>query len=293
MANDTHRACTVPNIHMVHYHELCAEFLSQVNVSCDVLEESDLLQETASDVSKNMVHETSITTDSGYHSSHPTVPAHLDASSGTMAPGSFNKVPCPFPKGEAFTHLPGKTDKILSPVQTGHPEVKVPGQMLPSASTLRVNGENKADAASMFASFRESETFRVPSHLMPCNVMVSPTEEKVLPSPIKFPAQSMTASYLIWVDRYLGDHICGAPTHVQHTSTHDYAITSPDEALNCPRLILMAKGQPQKMTLANQSQLIHFEEITRNRLGYPTSGNTVHPNDGLSKRGGGNTNGIL
>ena len=43
IANDTCRACAVPNIHMVHYHELCPEFLSQVYVSCDVLGESDFL----------------------------------------------------------------------------------------------------------------------------------------------------------------------------------------------------------------------------------------------------------
>ena len=55
-----------------------------------------------------MLHETSITADSRYHS---TVQAHLDASGGTMVPGS---VLCE---------------------DTGHPEVKVPGQMLPTAST--------------------------------------------------------------------------------------------------------------------------------------------------------------
>ena len=115
--------------------------------------------------------------------------------------------------------------------------------MLPSASTPRVNGENIANAVSMFASFGESETFGKTNHPTPCNSI--PIEEKVLPSPIKFPAQSMTVSHPIRVDEDLEDYVCQAPTHVQHASAHDYAITSPDEPLNCPRLVLMAKGQPQ------------------------------------------------
>ena len=67
----------------------------------------------------------------------------------------------------------------------------------------------------------------------------------MLPSPIEFPAQSMTASHPMGFDEDLEDYVCRAPTHVQHASTHDYAITSPDEALNCPKLVLMAKDQPQ------------------------------------------------
>ena len=104
-AKDPCSACAAPDRNIVDYHELYPKFLSQVDVSSDVFGESDLLWETASDVSKYMVHETSITTDSEYHSPHPTVPAHLDVSSGTMVPGSVNKVPCPFPKGEALVHL--------------------------------------------------------------------------------------------------------------------------------------------------------------------------------------------
>ena len=114
IANDSCRACAVPNIHMVHYHELCPEFLSQSDVSCDVLGESKLLQETVSDVSEYMLHETSITTDSGYHSSHPTVRAHLDASNSAKALVSTNKVPCPSSQSETLVNLPSKMDEILS-----------------------------------------------------------------------------------------------------------------------------------------------------------------------------------
>ena len=83
--------------------------------------------ETASNVSEYMLHKTSITTDSGYHSPHPTVPTHVDASSSTMVPGSVNKVPCPFSQGKTSLNLPGKMDKIPSQVlceDTGHPNVK-------------------------------------------------------------------------------------------------------------------------------------------------------------------------
>ena len=95
----------------------------------------------------------------------------------------------------------------------------------------------------MFPPFGESETFGEPNHPIPCDSIS--IEEKVLPSPIKFPTQSLTASHPIGVDEDLEDYVCRAPTHVQHASTHDYAITTPDEPLNCPRLVLMAKGQPQ------------------------------------------------
>ena len=121
-------------------------------------------------------------------------------------------------------------------------EVKVPGQMLPSASTPRVNRKNIANAASMFASSGELETFGEPDHPAPCNSI--PIEEKVLPS-IKFPAQSMTASHPIGLDEYLEDCVCRAPTHVQSIPTHEPAITSSNEPLNWPRLVHVAKGQPQ------------------------------------------------
>ena len=243
IANDTCRACAVPNIHMVHYHELCPEFLSQVDVSCDVLGESDFLQETVFDVSKYMLCETSITADSGYHSPHPTVPVHLNASSGTVVPHSVSKVPCPFSQGEPLVNLLGKTDEILPQVlceDTGHPNVKVPGQVLFLASTPTVSRENLGNAGRMFPPFGESETFGEPNHPIPCDSIS--IEEKVLPSPIKFPTQSLTASHPMGVDEDLEDYVC---THVPHASTHNYAITSPDEPLNCPRLVLMAKGQPQ------------------------------------------------
>ena len=129
-------------------------------------------------------------------------------------------------------NLLGKTDEILPQVlceDTGHPDVKLPGQVLPLASTPRVSMENIANAASMSASFGRSETFNEPNHPISCNSIVHSIEEKVLPSPIEFPTQSMTASHPMGVDEYLEDYVCRAPTHVQHASTHDPAITSPDE----------------------------------------------------------------
>ena len=96
----------------------------------------------------------------------------------------------------------------------------------------------------MSASFGQSETFIEPNHIILCNSIVHPIEEKVLPS-IEFPAQSMTASHPIEVDEDLEDCVCQAPTYAQHASTHDYAITSPDETLNWPMLVLMAKDQHQ------------------------------------------------
>ena len=207
MANKTCLACDVPNRYMVH----CHKFLSQVDVSCDVLGESDLLQETASSVSGYMLHETSITTDSGYHSPHPTVPTHVDVSSSTMVPGSVNKVLCPFSQGEALVNLLGKRDEILSQVlceDTGHPNVEVPGQVLPLASTPRVSRENFKNAASIFVPFGESGTFMEPNYPTTCNYIVHPSEENVLPSPIEFPGQEMTASHPMGVDGDLEDYVC-------------------------------------------------------------------------------------
>ena len=70
MASNTCLACAVPNRYMVHCHKFYPEFLSQVDVSCNVLGESDLLQETVSDVSEYMLLEANIPSDSGYHSPH-------------------------------------------------------------------------------------------------------------------------------------------------------------------------------------------------------------------------------
>ena len=202
-------AWAVPNRYMVHCHKFYPEFLTQVDVSCDVLGESDLLQETASDMFKYMVHETSITTDSGYHSSHPTVPAPLDVSRGYMGAGSANpKVHCPFSQGESLVSLPGEMDEILSPVlceDTGHSNVKVPGQVLHLASTPTVSRKNLGNAARMFPPFGESETFGETDHPIPCDSIS--IEEKVLPS-IKFPTQSLTASHPIGVDEDLEDYVC-------------------------------------------------------------------------------------
>ena len=122
---------------------------------------------------------------------------------------------------------------------------------------------------------------------------MGPIEEKVLPSPMEFPAQSIIASHPNGVDGYSEDSVSEAPIYVQSTSTHDHAITSPAEPLNWLRLILMAKGQPQKMVVANQSQLVNANRITRNQLGFPPLVTPSIPKVILSKGAGGNTNGIL
>ena len=83
----------------------------------------------------------------------------------------------------------------------------------------------------MFPPFGESETFVELNHPIPCDSIS--IEEKILPSPIKFPTKSLTADHPKGVDEDLEDYVYRAPTHVQHASTHDYAITSPEEPLNC------------------------------------------------------------
>ena len=148
MASNTCLACEVPNRYMVHCHKFYPEFLSHVDVLCDILGEYDFLQETVFDMSGYMLHEANLSSDSGYYSPPRTVPVHLDVSSGTMVPGS---VLCE---------------------DTGHPEVKMPGLMLPSASTPRVSGENTANAASMSASFGQSETFIEPNSSISGNSIV-------------------------------------------------------------------------------------------------------------------------
>ena len=160
-------------------------------MSPDVLGESDLLQETVSEVSKYMFHDANNPIDSGYHSPQPMVPAHQDASSNpvSMVPVSTNKVPCPFPKCETSANFHVKMDKILSP-DTGCPDVKFPGEVLPLASTPRVSRKNLTNAVSMFAPFGESKTFGELNYLTPCNCIVGPLEGNVLPSLIEFPAQT-------------------------------------------------------------------------------------------------------
>ena len=111
-------------------------------MSADVLRESDLLQETVSDVSEYMLHEANNPIDNGYHSPQLMVPANQDASSNSvsMVPVSTNKVPCSFPKGGTLD-LPGNKNEVLSPVlckDMGCPDVKFPGQVLSLASTPRV-----------------------------------------------------------------------------------------------------------------------------------------------------------
>ena len=195
-----------------------------------------------------MLHEANIPSDSGYHSPHQTVPVHLDASSGTKVLVSTNKVLCPSSQGETLVNLPGKMDKILSQVlceDTGHPNVKVPGQVLPLISTPRVSMENTANAASISASFSNWKPLLSPIPPYHAILLSIQLRKRCCLPLLEFPAQSMTASHPIMVDEDLEDYVCQAPTHVQHASTHDYAITSPDESLNCPRLVLMAEGQPQ------------------------------------------------
>ena len=144
----TCRACAAPNRYFIHCHELLPKFLSQIDISSDVLGESDLLQEIVSDVPDYLLHEANNPIDSGYHSPKPMVPANQDASSNpvSMVPVSANKVPCPFPKSGTLVDLPGNKNEVLSPVlckDTGCPDVKFPGQVLPLASTPRVSSENK------------------------------------------------------------------------------------------------------------------------------------------------------
>ena len=246
----TCRACAAPNRYFIHCHELLPKFLSQIDISSDVLGESDLLQEIVSDVPDYMLHEANNPIDSGYYSPQPMVPAHQDASSNpvSMVPVSANNVTCPFLKGGTLVDLPGNKNEVLSPVlckDTGCPDVKFPGQVLPLASTPRVSSENLTSTHSIFTPLGNFETFAKPNYSTPCNCIVGPIEEKVLPSPMEFPAQSMVASHPSGVDGYSEDSVSEAPIYVQSTSTHNHAITSPDEPLNWPRLILMAKGQPQ------------------------------------------------
>ena len=264
----TCRACAAPNRYFIPCHELLPKFLSQTDMSADVLRESDLLQETVSDVSEYMFHEANNPIDSGYHSPEPMVPANRDASSNSvsMVPVSAMKVPCPFPKGGTLVDLPCNKNEVLSPVlckDMGCPDVKFPGQVLSLASTLRVRGENLTNAGSIWASLGKLETFEKPNYSTPCNCIVGPIEEKVLPSPMEFPAQSMVASHPSGVDGYSEDSVSEAPIYVQSTSAHNHAITSPDEPLNWPRLILMAKKS----------------------AGLPTSGNTFHPKRQSFKEG--------
>ena len=219
-------------------------------MSADVLRESDLFQETVSDVSKYILHEANTPIDSGYHSPKPMVPAHQDASSNpvSMVPVSIYKVPYPFPKGETLVDLPCNKNEVLFSVlckDTGCPDVKFPGQVLSLASTPRVSSENLTSAHSIFTPLGKFETFAKPNYSTPCNCIVGPIEEKVLPSPMEFPVQSMVASHPGWVDGYSEDSVSKAPIYVQSTSTHNHTITSLDEPLNWPRLILMAKGQLQ------------------------------------------------
>ena len=226
IAKNTCRACAVPNRYIVHYYDLIPEFLSQIDVSSDVLGESP---------------ETTIPIDSGYHSPQPTIPACLDASSNpvSMVPVST--------KGGTLVDLSCHKDKVISQIlckSMGCPDVKIPGQVLSFVSTPRVSRENLTNAHSIFALLGKFETFAKPNYSTPCNCIVGPIEEKMLPSPIKFPAQSMAASHPLGVDEYL-DSVPWAPTPVQPTSTHECAITSLGKPLYCLRLVLMAKGQPQ------------------------------------------------
>ena len=166
------------------------------------------------------------------------IPACLDASS---YPVSVVPVSA---KGGTLVDLPGNKNKVISPVQhkaMGCPDVKFP--VLPLTSTPRVSGEN-LNAGGICAVLGKSDTFGKPSYPIPCNGIMDPIEEKVLLSPIEFPAQCLTASHLIRVDEYL-DSVPWAPKAIQPTSTHDCTLTSSDEPLNCSRLVLMAKGQPQ------------------------------------------------
>ena len=219
----TCRACAAPNMYFIHCHELLPKFLSQIDMSADVLRESDLLQETVSDVSEYMFHEANNPIDSGYHSPQPMVPAHQDASSNpvSMVPVSANKVPCPFPKGGTLVDLPCNKNEVLSSVlckDTGCPDVKFPGQVLPLAYTPRVSSENLTSTHSILTPLGKLETFGKPNYSIPCNCIMGPIEKKELPSPIEFPAQSII-----------------------EPGCEPLSTAPPNEPLNWPRLILMAK----------------------------------------------------
>ena len=227
IAKKTCRACAVPNRYFVHCCELFPKFLSQIDMSSDVLGESDLLQETVSDVSEYMFHEANNPIDSGYHSPKPMVPAYQNASSNPVSNGpvSTNKVPCPFLKGGTLVDLPGNKNEVTSPVlckDIGCPDVKFPGQVLSVASTPRASSENLTNAGSICASFGKLETFGKPNNSIPCNCIMGPIEEKELPSPMEFPAQSII-----------------------EPGCEPLPTAPPDEPLNWPRLILITKGQPQ------------------------------------------------
>ena len=186
----TYRACAVPNRYFSHCHELLPKFLSQTDMAADILRESDLLQETVSDVSEYMLHEANNPIDSDYHSPEPMVPANRDPSSNpvSMVSASANKVSCPFPKGGTIVDLLGNKNDVLSPVlckDTGCPDVKFPGQVLPLASIPRVSSENLTSAHSIFIPLGKFETFAKPNYSTPCNCIVGPIEEKVLSSPME------------------------------------------------------------------------------------------------------------
>ena len=132
-----------------------------------------------------------------------------------------------FPKGGTLVDLPGNKNEVLSPVlckDMGCPDVTFPGQVLPLAFTSRVSSENLTSAHSIFTPLGKFETFAKPNYSTPCNCIVSQIEEKVLPSPMDFPAQSMVASYPSGVDGYSEDSVSEAPIYVQSNSTHDHVL---------------------------------------------------------------------
>ena len=249
VAKKTCRACAVPNRYFIHCHELLAQFLSQIDMSADVLRESDLFQETVSDVSEYMLHEANNPIDSGYHSPEPMVPANPDASSNlvSMVPVSTNKVPCPFPKGGTLVDLPCNKNEVLSSVwckDTGCPDVKFPGQVLPLASTPRVSSENLTSAHSIFTPLGKFKTFAkpiTPHHAIALWVQLRKRYFLLLWSFLPKAWLPVTPVGLMDIQRTVSLR----HQYVQSTSTHNHAITSPDEPLNWSRLILMAKGQPQ------------------------------------------------
>ena len=124
-------------------------------MSSDVLRESNLFQETVSDVSEYMFHEANNPVDSGYHSPQPME---------SMGLVSTNKVPCSFPKGGTLVDLPAREDKdeILSLVlckDTGYPNVKFP--VSPLTATPRVNRMKLTNASSIFAPLGKSHTIQL------------------------------------------------------------------------------------------------------------------------------------
>ena len=105
---------------------------------------------------------------------------------------------------------------------------------------------------------------------------MGPFEEKVLPS-IEFPAHSMVASHPSGVDGNIKDSVPWAPIHVQPTSTHDHAITSPDEPFKLPQAGPYGQGSASVNDFGQSLPAGPFQQNHKKSAGLPTSGDIFHP----------------